>query len=54
MHRENAPRLPDWALFFFGFNLSDGIIHGYVTQPIIALFCVVASTNRELVQKLIK
>ena len=39
------------GLYFLSLNLSDGIIHGYITQPLLTLLCMVAVADRELIQK---
>lgn len=39
------------GFIFPSFNLRNGIIQSYFTQPILALFCIVATTYRELIQK---
>jgi len=39
------------GFIFHSFNLRYGIIQGYFTQPILTLFCIIATAYRELIQK---
>jgi len=39
------------GFIFPSFNLRYGIIQGYFTQPILTLFCIIATAYRKLIQK---